>query len=53
MEALGEEPEEYKDVWGYSIGETESISPLYIYPDYDYSLTDKMTNLELARNKES
>ena len=53
MEALGEEPEEYKDVWGYSIGETEFISPLYIYPDYDYSLTDKMTNLELARNKES
>ena len=53
MEGFGEDPDEYKDVWGYSIGETESRSPLYIYPEYDYKVTDNMTNLEIADRKES
>ena len=44
---MGEDPEEYKDVWGYSIGETESRSPLYEYPELDYELTDELTNLEI------
>jgi len=47
MVAMGEDPEEYKDVWGYSIGETESRSPLYLYPEFDYDLTDELTNLEI------
>ena len=47
MEAMGEDPEEYKDVWGYSIGETESRSALYEYPESDFTETDKMTNLEI------
>jgi len=47
MEAMGEDPDDYKDVWGYSIGESETISPLYEYPGYDYELTKTMTNLEI------
>lgn len=45
--AMGEDPEEYKDVWGYSIGETESRSALYMYPEFDFGLTDELTNLEI------
>jgi lysine 2,3-aminomutase len=47
LEAMGEDPEEYKDVWGYSIGETERRSPLYEYPKSDFDITDEMTNLEI------
>lgn len=47
MEAMGEDTEDYKDVWGYSIGETESRSPLYEYPGFDFKLTPTMTNLDI------
>ena len=47
MEAMGEDPDEYKDVWGYSIGETESRSALYEYPESDIEITDDFTNLDI------
>ncbi|MDX2413862.1 MAG: KamA family protein [Bacteroidales bacterium] len=47
MESIGEDPDDYKDVWGYSIGETEKRSPMYEYPEYNYIPTSTMTNLEL------
>ena len=47
LEALGEDPADYGDLYGYSIGETEPRMPLYEYPDYDFAVTEEMTNLEL------
>ncbi|MCD4769600.1 MAG: KamA family protein, partial [Bacteroidales bacterium] len=47
MEAMGEDTEEYKNVWGYSIGESENRSPVFEYPSYDFDITDKLTNLEI------
>ena len=47
LESMGEDTEEYKDIWGYSIGETEPLLPIYEYPEYDYEITDEITNLEV------
>lgn len=47
MESMGENPEEYKDVWGYSIGETEERSPVFEYPEYDFKLDKNISNLEI------
>jgi lysine 2,3-aminomutase len=47
LEHYGENPEEYKMVYGYSIGETEQRMPIYTYPDYNFNVTDEFTNLEV------
>jgi len=45
LEEMGEDTKEYKNVWGYSIGETEPRTSIFEYPGYDFSITDKLTNL--------
>lgn len=47
MVALGEKLEEYKDVYGYSLGETIRRVPIYEYPDYEFDTTEAYTNLEV------
>ncbi|MDK2978291.1 MAG: lysine 2,3-aminomutase [Bacteroidales bacterium] len=47
IEEMGEDINEYQNLWGYSIGETEERMPIYIYPDYDFRITEEFTNLEL------
>jgi lysine 2,3-aminomutase len=47
LRSIGENPADYGELYGYSIGETEPRMPLYEYPDYDFQVTDKMTNLEI------
>jgi lysine 2,3-aminomutase len=47
MDEMGEDINEYQNLWGYSIGETEERMPIYIYPDYDFKITEEFTNLEL------
>jgi len=47
MEAMGEIPSEYESVYGYSVSQTEAVMPVYQYPEYEFELTDEMTNLEL------
>lgn len=47
LDAMGEDVAEYADLWGYSIGETEPRLPLYEYPDYDFALTDELTNVRI------
>ncbi|MCK4677899.1 MAG: KamA family protein, partial [Bacteroidales bacterium] len=47
IENMGEDVEEYRSMFGYSIGETEVRMPLYEYPDYDFGITETMTNLEI------
>jgi lysine 2,3-aminomutase len=47
LDELGERVAEYESVYGYSLGETQPRMPLYEYPDYDFDVTDELTNLEL------
>ncbi|MCY1722724.1 hypothetical protein OU798_20410 [Prolixibacteraceae bacterium Z1-6] len=44
---MGENPKEYTDVYGYSIGQTEPRMAMYEYPEYDYKVTEEFTNLEI------
>jgi len=43
---MGEDVEDYNNVFGYSLGETEPRMPIYEYPDYNFEITEEMTNLE-------
>ena len=47
MKDFGENINEYETVWGYSLGETEKVMPIYQYPEYDYQATEKFTNLDI------
>ncbi|MFO8087117.1 MAG: KamA family protein [Bacteroidales bacterium] len=47
MTEMGEDPANYRDVYGYSLGETEFRMPVYEYPKYDFDITDKMSNLQI------
>ena len=44
---MGENLDEYDSLWGYSIGETEFRMAIYEYPEYDFEITNEMTNLEI------
>ncbi|MGZ2368778.1 KamA family radical SAM protein [Ancylomarina sp. YFZ004] len=44
LEEMGEDIKDYESIWGYSIGETEPRMSLFEYPEYDYKLTDEVTN---------
>lgn len=46
LERMGENPEDYHTVYGYSIGETEPRMSIYEYPEYDEVITKEYTNLE-------
>jgi len=50
LEDMGEDKAEYKCVYGYSVGETEARMGMFEYPDYDFGITEEMTNLELEIN---
>ena len=43
-----EDLNEYKSLYGYSIGVTEPRIPIFIYPDYDFDVTKEFTNLEMT-----
>ena len=47
IEDMGENPQEYETIYGYSVGATEPRASIYKYPDYDFQITDEMTNLEI------
>ena len=47
LEEMGEDISEYESVYGYSIGETEKVMPIYQYPDYDFEITDELTNFQM------
>jgi lysine 2,3-aminomutase len=48
LSELGEDPADYAGLYGYSIGFTDPRLPIYEYPDYGYSVTQKMTNLDVS-----
>ncbi|NNK94841.1 MAG: KamA family protein, partial [Desulfobacterales bacterium] len=37
---MGENPQEYKRLYGYSIGATDERMPIYEYPAYDFRVTE-------------
>ena len=41
---MEEDKSEYQSIWGYSIGETEPRTSIYEYPEYDFGLTEEITN---------
>ena len=41
---MGDDPADYESIWGYSIGETEPRATIYEYPEYDFQVTDVITN---------
>lgn len=47
LEQMGEDVKEYRSLWNYCEGKTEPRFSLYEYPDYPFTITEKMTNLEL------
>lgn len=47
LEEIGEDISEYESIWGYSIGETEARLPIYEYPEYNFSHTPELTNIEI------
>jgi len=44
---MGENENDYESIYGFSTGITEQRMPLYEYPDYNFDITDDMTNLEI------
>ncbi len=47
LENMGEDLSGYESLYGYSIGETEARMPVYEYPEYDFNVTDELTNIEI------
>lgn len=50
LKEIGEDVKTYNSIWNYCEGDTESRFPLYIYPEYPFVLTEKMTNLEIEND---
>ncbi len=44
---MGENIEEYEDLYCYSIGNTEARMKIFEYPEYEFEISDKFTNLEI------
>lgn len=47
LETMGENVREYESIWNYTSGVTEPRFSIYEYPDYPFTITSEMTNLEL------
>ena len=47
LEKMGEDAEDYASIWGYTHGQTEPRFGLYVYPDFPFRVTDRVSNLEL------
>lgn len=45
LKEMGEDIDEYRSVWGYSIGETEPCAPIFEYPDFNFEVTHRLTNI--------
>ncbi len=49
LKEMGEDINEYSSIWNYCEGKTEPRFSLYEYPDYAFTITNEMTNLELEK----
>ncbi len=44
---MGDDPADLQTVWGYSVGATEPLAPLYEYPGFYFRVTARFSNLRL------
>ena len=51
LDEMGENVDDYESVYGYSLGETQPRMSVYEYPDYDFEVTDELTNLQLPESQ--
>jgi lysine 2,3-aminomutase len=47
LEDMGEDIPEYENIYGYSMGETEPRMKVYEYPEYEFKITNEVTNLKI------
>ena len=47
IEEMGEDRSEYESIYGYSMGATEAVNPIYQYPNYDFKVTEELTNFSM------
>lgn len=45
IQDMGEDIDRYNTIWSYRVGETEKRFSLFEYPEYDYKVTERFTNL--------
>lgn len=45
---MGEDPDDYATIWAYTEGETEPRFSLYEYPDFEFRMTERMSNLQVS-----
>lgn len=45
---MGEDPEDYSSIWKYTAGKTEPRFSLYEYPEFEFQMTERMSNLEIG-----
>ena len=48
LSEMGEDPADYAGLFGYSIGITDPRLPIFDYPEYEFSVTEEMTNLDIS-----
>lgn len=46
VENMGENPEDYDSIFGYSQGESEKLFPLFAYPDYPFKTTETLNHFK-------
>ncbi len=46
---MGEDVTDLEGLYGYSLGQTEHRMPVFEYPEYQFGVTDELTNLELQK----
>jgi len=51
LNEIGEDLNEYESLYGYSIGVTEPRVPIYMYPEYNFKVTDEFTNFKMITPK--
>ncbi len=52
IESMGQNIHEYQTIWGYSLNETEPLSPVYRYAKYPFRITGKYTHLQVEGETE-
>lgn len=48
LEKLGEDPEDYTTIWGYTEGKTEPSFRIYEYPPFRFQTTERFSNLSIS-----
>ncbi len=48
LDGIGENTDEYAEIYGYSMGQSEERMPLFEYPPFDFSITEELTNLDIG-----